>query len=318
MLAPALALTVALASQAPPAAPPPAPPAPPAAPAKEMKVPAKGTIVLGKQAPSSGKGPAFEISVGDCKVAKGAPKGTTPDCFVYVALKGGKGKEKLQWTAKPGAIFQQGEANFAIGDEADTALAVAWKPVTVAKGIEGIIVSLQSGGDRLKHRHEVFLNVKGRLNYALTASEPRGPLTWSNITPLDMDANGYPELLLMHAARPDEEEADRWQMDVYGWRADIQKMVKLPSWAPTIHAAVVGTYNNVTEAREAHAGKCLREFMVLDNKSLPLMADNTYSIVYPAATPVDADLALEAAKACDEDIVGAIKVLMRGMDVEEK
>lgn len=289
----------------------------PAAPAKELKTPAKGTLVLGKQAPASAKGPAFEISVGDCKVAKGAPKGTLADCSLYVSLKGGKGKEKLQWTSKAGSIFQQGENNFAIGDEADTALAIAWKPVTVAKGIDGVIVSLQSGGDRLKHRHDVFLNVKGRLNYALTASEPRGPLTWSNITPLDMDNNGFPELLLMHAARPDEEEADRWSLDVYGWRADIQKMVKLPSWAPTIHAAMVGSYNSVKEAREAHAGKCLREFMVLDNKSLPLLQENTYSIVYPAATAGDAELALEAAKACDEDIVGAVKVVMKGLDVED-
>jgi hypothetical protein len=310
MIAAALALALVVSAQA--------PASPPAAPAKEMKTPSKGALVLGKQMPASGKGQPFEISVGDCKVAKGAPKGTPPDCFLFVSLKGGKGKEKLQWTAKSGSIFQQGENNFAIGDEADTALAIAWKPVSVAKGIDGVIVSLQSGGDRLKHRHDVFLNVKGRLNYALTASEPRGPLTWSNITPLDMDNNGFPELLLMHAARPDEEEADRWNLDVYGWRADIQKMVKLPSWAPTIHGAVVGSYNNVKEAREEHAGKCLREFMVLDHKSLPLMQEGTYNIVYPAATPGDAELALEAAKACDEDIVGAVKVLMRGLDVEEK
>lgn len=315
MIAIALALVVAAQAPAPEAAPAPAP-AP--APAKEVKVPGKGTLVIGKQPSSTGKGPSFEISVGDCKVSKGAPKGTSADCFVYVSLKGGKGKEKLQWTAKPGAIFQQGERSVAIGDEADTALAVSWAPLSVAKGIDGVIVTLQSGGERVKHRHEVFLNVKGKLNYALTASEPRGPMTWSAITPLDMDGNGFPELMLMHAQRPDEEEADKWNLDVYGWRADIQKMVKLPSWTPTIHAAIVGSYNNVKEARENHANKCLREFMVLDNKSMPLLQDSTFAIVYPAATPADADLALEAATACDEDVAGAVKVLSRGMDVQEK
>lgn len=279
------------------------------------QVPKKGTMVIGKQPSSSGKGPSFELSVGDCAVAKGSPAGTTADCFVYVALKGGKGKEKLQWTAKPGAIFLQGERSVAIGDEADSALAVSWAPVSVAKGIDGVIVTLQSGGERVKHRHEVFLNVKGKLNYALTASEPRGPLTWSALTPLDLDGNGSNELLLMHAQRPDEEEADQWTLDVYGWRADIEKMVKMPSWTPTIHGALVGSYNNLKEAREDHASKCLRDFMVLDNKSMPLLADGTFALVYPAATAADAELAIATATACDEDITGTVKVLSRGMDV---
>lgn len=261
--------------------------------------------------------------MGDCKVAKGAPKGTPADCTLYVALKGKGKKEKLEWTAKPGAVYQQGERSVAIGDEADTAMAVSWRGVTVAKAdkgkpaIEGIIVSLQSGGERVKHRHDLFLVRNNKLDYALTASEPRGPMTWSNISSLDMDGNGGEELLLMHAQRPDEEEADRYNLDVYGWRADIAKVIKLPSWAPTIHAAVVGVFATVQEAREQQSSKCLREFMVLDNKSMPLLQDNNYAVAYPAATAGDAELALEAASACDDEIVGAVKILAKGMDVEE-
>lgn len=291
-------------------------PASPAAHAKEMKVPTKGTVVIGKQPTGGGKGPSLDISVGDCKAPKGAPKGTPKDCAIYVALKGKK--QKLEWTAKPGAIYQQGERSVAIGDEADTAVAVSWGPVTVAKGIDGVIVTLQSGADRVKHRHDVFLNVKGRLDYAFTASEPRGPMTWSSVTPLDMDGNGGQELLLMHAQRPDEEEPDRWQLEVYGWRADVGKIVKLPTWTPTIHAAMVGSFGSVQEARELQAEKCLREFIVVSSKSAPLLPEGVYAVVYPAATATDADLALEAAKACDESIVGAVKVISRGMDVAEE
>lgn len=294
----------------------PAAPAMPAAQAGAKKVPAKGTVVVGKQTTAGGKGPAFEIRVGDCKVAKGAPKGTPPDCAIYVSFKGKK--EKLQWTAAPGAIYQQGERSVAIGDEAETAMAVSWAPVTVAKGVDGVIVTLQSGGDRVKHRHDVFLNVGGRLNYAFTASEPRGPMTWSSVNTLDMDENGGEELLLMHAQRPDEEEPDVWQLEVYGWRADVKKIVKLPSWTPTIHAAMVGSFGSVTEARELQSEKCLREFIVVSAKSAPLLPEGIYAVVYPAATQADADLALEAAKACDEAIVGAVKIISRGMDVKEQ
>jgi hypothetical protein len=46
-----------------------------------------------------------------------------------------------------------------------------------------------------------------------------------------------------------------------------------------------------------------------------LLQDGTYAVVYAAATPADAERVLEAAKACDEDILGAVKVLSRGMDV---
>jgi hypothetical protein len=182
--------------------------------------------------------------------------------------------------------------------------------------VEGLIVSLQAGGQRVKHRHDLFLVLDGKLTYALTASEPRGPMTWSNITPLDMDGDGGSELLLMNAQRPDEEEADRYKLDVYGWRADIARVVKLPSWAPTIHAAVVGSFNNVKEARELQSSKCLREFIVLDHKSMPLLQESTFAVAYPAATLQDADLAMEAAKACDDDLVGAVKILAKGMDVE--
>jgi hypothetical protein len=292
-------------------------PAPAPSSKKEMHTPAKGTIVVGKQATNGGKGPSFEIAVGNCTVAKGAPKGTPPDCAVFVSL--GRGKpEKLQWTAKPGAIYQQDDHTVAIGDEADSALAISWAPVTIAKGIDGVIVTQQSGGDRVKHRHDVFLNLKGRLNYALTASEPRGPMTWSSITPLDLDNNGGQELLLMQASRPDEEDADRWQMEVYGWRADVAKIVKLPSWTPTIHAAMVGSFATVAEARELQGNKCLREFIVMSSKSAPLLQEGIFAVAYPAATPRDADLALEAAKACDDELVGAVKVVSRGMDVPQE
>jgi hypothetical protein len=42
-----------------------------------------------------------------------------------------------------------------------------------------------------------------------------------------------------------------------------------------------------------------------------------FAVAYPAPTARDADLALEAAKACDDGVVGAVKVVVRGMDIAE-
>ncbi|HEY4219905.1 MAG TPA: hypothetical protein VGO62_01155 [Myxococcota bacterium] len=283
----------------------------PAAPG--LHTPSKGSLTIAKVKTDGGKGPTFEISVGDCKVPKGQTAG---ECNVYVSLHGHR--EKLPWTSVTGSVFQQGDKSVAIGDEADTALAVSWSTVKIAKGINGVIVTEQSGGERVKHRHDVFLDVKNSMLYALSAGPARGENTWSNITTLDVDGNGTDELIMVHASRPDAEaEADQWDIGVYGWRADISKIVKLPSWSPTIHAAMVGSFNNVKDARELAANKCLREFIVVDSKSAPLLADNSFAVVYPAATQRDADLALEAAKACDDDLVGAVKIIARGMDVKE-
>ena len=305
------------AATAPAAAPTPTTPAKAAPVSKGPHTPKSGSMSLGKIQSGGKAGPTFEITLGDCKAPKGAPAGTAAECTVSVGMKGRK--EKLPWTSPTGSVFVQNDKSVAIGDEADTALAVSWSPLTIAKGVDGVIVTEQSGGDRIKHRHDVFLNVKGSLTYALSAGPQRGENTWSTVTTLDVDGNGTQEMILVHASRPDaDNEADTWDMSVWGWRADVAKVVKMPSWLPTIHAAMVGSFNNVKEARETANNKCLREFIVVDSKSAPLLPDNTFAVVYPAATNKDADLALEAAKACDDDIVGAVKIISRGMDVKEE
>jgi hypothetical protein len=290
-----------------------------AAPAKSaatMHTPSKGTTTIAHMS-SSKSGPTFDLSVGDCGSGGKAAKDQPAECSLYVSYHGRK--EKLPWTSGTGAVYVQNEKSVAVGDDADTALAISWTPVTIAKGISGVVVTEQSSGERVKHRHDLFLDVKGSLDYALSAGPQRGENTWSTVTTLDVDGNGSDEIILVHASRPDaDNEADQWDMSVWGWRADIAKVVKMPSWTPTIHAAMVGSFNNVKDARDHANNKCLREFIVVDSKSAPLLPDNTFAVVYPAATERDADLALEAAKACDDDIVGAVKVISKGLDVKEK
>jgi hypothetical protein len=222
------------------AAPPPAAP-----PAKELTTPKSGSLSIGS---AHVNGKVFDVSVGACARPKGAPADTPAECAITVtAKKGGSGKHKLEWSAKAGGVFQQSDHSVAIGDEADSAMAVTWWPVTVAKGIDGLIVS-QVSGDPRKHRHDVLLMVGGKLRQVFTARDGRGPVTWSSITAIDVDGNKFHELVLMNASRPDEEEADNWELSVWAWRPDAGKVVKMPSWSPTVHAATVGMYATVKEA----------------------------------------------------------------------
>ena len=305
-----LSLVVSSATPAAPAAPAAKPAAKAPAGPKELHTSVGGSVtVTTVKAP----GGTFAFSVSGCTKAKADAPG---ECAVNVALNGNT--QKLEWTAPTGAIVLQGDTGFVVGDDADTAQLVTFRVVTVGKGVSGIIVTQQQGAERVKRRHDVFLARGGRMDYAFTAREPRGDKTWSAVTPLDLDKDGGSELVLLQAATPDEEAADTWSVSVWGYRADIGKIVKMPSWRPTLHAALVGIYQTAAEAREQKkSSKCLREFVVVDEKSYTRLQPGQFALAFLGTTHGEADLALEAAKACDDSIVGSLQVASPGMNVDD-
>ncbi len=285
--------------------------------AMPTSVPKAGSALVASLPTSTAKNAArFDISIGACGKTKGAAAGA---CAVTVTLKGGgaKGARRMEWTAPTGSIVAQGEHGVAIGDDADTAMALSWRLVELKRGLHGVMVSQQTGSDRVKRRHEVIVNFKGKLLYTLEVTEPRGAATFSALTSVDMDNDGYGELVVIQSQAPDAEQADSWSVDVYAWRADQKRVVKVPSWRPTIQAGLVGMFNTLADAREFAANKCLHEFLVVDNKSATLLADGMFAVAYLAATVTDAELALEAVKACDESLVGAVKAVTPGLAVAQ-
>ena len=296
-----------------------APPAPP------KETPKKGQAVITEVvAGDPKKGAVFTISVGDCKRAKGVPAEIPAECGVVVGLKkGGSGKSRLEWTAKSGPITRPNDNRALIGDPADAEhqMTLRWSTVVVGNanqgsGINGLLITQETHGEKAKRRHDLFLARKGKLDHAFTAREGRGSKTWSAASAADIDHDGGSEIVLMLASTNDEELADTWEMQVYGWRADIAKIIARNDLRPAVKGAVIAMTRTVAEARTMAEDPCTRELLVLDSKAAELLSDGQFVLAYPAASKIDAELALEAVRACNPALSGAVKPLSNGVEVD--
>ena len=61
----------------------------------------------------------------------------------------------------------------------------------------------------------------------------------------------------------------------------------------------------------------MREFVVVDEKSYTRLQPGQFALAFLGTTHGEADLALEAAKACDDSIVGSLQVASPGMNVDD-
>ncbi|MDP2344906.1 MAG: hypothetical protein Q8O67_28430 [Deltaproteobacteria bacterium] len=296
-----------------------APPAPPTA------TPKTGQVVITEvTAGDPKKGAVFTISVGDCKKAKGLLPEDPAECGVVVALKrGGAGKSRLEWTAKSGPIARPNDNRALIGNPEDKEhqMTLRWSTVVVGNanqkaGINGLLITQETHGEKAKRRHDLFLARGGKMDHAFTAREGRGSKTWSEVSAADVDHDGGAEIVLMLASTNDEEVADTWEMQVYGWRADIAKIIARNDLHPAVKGAVIAMTRTVAEARKMAEDPCARELLVLDNKSADLLGDGQFVLAYPAPTKADAELALEAVRACNPALSGAVKPLANGVDVD--
>lgn len=287
------------------------------------ETPKSGSVVVGEAtAGDPKKGAVFEISIGDCKKTKGALAEDPPECGVVVTLKkGGAGKERLEWAAKGGALAHPNGNTVLVGTDPELQMRLRWSTVVVGNanqnaGINGLIITQETMGEKSKRRHDLFLARKGKLDHAFTAREGRGSKTWSALSSVDVDNDGGAEIVLMLASTNDEELADTWEMQVYGWRADISKIIARNDLRPAVKGAVVMMTKSIKDARTVGADPCARELLVLDNKSADLLGDGEFVLAYPAASRADAELALEAVAACNPNFTGTVKPLAGGVDVD--
>lgn len=290
--------------------------------APPTETPKKGSVVIADlTAGDAKKGAGFQVSVGDCVRTKGSSKEAPAECVVSVTLKkGGAGKARLEWRAKSGAIARLNDNHFLVGAGEDQ-MALRWSPVVVGNanqntGIAGLIVTQETLGEKPKRRHDLFLARGGKLDHAFTAREGRGSKTWSALTAVDIDHDGGSEVVLMLASTNDEEEADTWEMQVYGWRPDLKKIVARNDLRPAVKGAVVVMTKTLKDARTVAEDPCARELLVLDNKSADLLGDGMYVLAYPAASRFDAELVLEQVRACNPNLTGTVKPLAGGVDVD--
>lgn len=291
--------------------------------AAPTETPKKGRVVVAEvNAGDLKKGAVFSISIGDCAKPKGAAAEDPAECVVSVELKkGGAGKERLEWTAKSGPLAKKNDNHIVVGTDPELQMALRWSTVVVGNanqnaGIPGLIITQETLGEKSKRRHDLFLARGGRLDHAFTGREGRGSKTWSAMSAVDVDHDGGSEVVLMLASTNDEEVADTWEMQVFGWRADIKKIIARNDLRPMVKGAVVVMTKTLKDARAVSENPCAKELLVLDNKSADLLGDNMFVLAYPAASKADAELALEAVRACDPSLTGTVKNLAGGVDVD--
>ena len=269
-------------------------------------------------------GPRFTVAVGACSTPKGAEKGAVADCAVVVTLKrGGSGKQRLEWSAKAGVVVKDNANSFSVTPvDGDHHLTTRWEPVTVGNvnlkaGVDGLLVTQEEQrDDRVRRRYDVFLARKGKLVHAFTGQEGRGARTWSALEPVDIDHDGGNELVFISSTTPDEEKADRVEVQIYGWRADVGKLVARNDLQPALKGGVVGMFKTITAARIQQTDPCMTGFLVLDQSTADMLGDGQVVLAWPAVLKADAELALEIAKTCNPALAGAVKRITGGVDID--
>lgn len=288
-------------------------------------LPTAGLSVQADVAGDDKGAPVFSIAIGQCLKPKGTPKESPPECAVVVqGKKGVSGRHKLEWQVKSGRIEKPNANSVVIvaADDEEHRTTIRWGTVTVGNvnlksGVRGLrVMQEERRGDRVRRRYDVFLVRGGVLKHDFTAQEGRGGRTWSSLEAVDIDHDGGNELVFFTSTTPDEEQADRFETQIYAWRADVKKMVARNDLRPAVKGAVIGMFKTIAAARQMQERPCARSFLVLDQTSADKLGDGQIVLASPAVTKGDADLALESVKACDANLVGAVKVITGGVDID--
>jgi hypothetical protein len=288
-------------------------------------LPTAGLSVQAEVSDADKGAPVFSLAVGQCLKPKGTPKDAPPECAVVVqGKKGVSGRHKLEWQVRSGRIERPNANSFVVvaADDEEHRTTIRWAPVTVGNvnlksGVRGLrVMQEERRGDRIRRRYDVFLVRGGALKHDFTAQEGRGGRTWSTLEAVDIDHDGGNELVFFTSTTPDDAQADRFEMQIYAWRADVKKMVARNDLRPAVKGAVIGMFKTITAARQMQERPCARDFLVLDQTSADKLGDGQIVLASPAVTKSDAELALEAVKACDGNLVGAVKTITGGVDLD--
>jgi hypothetical protein len=288
-------------------------------------LPTAGLSVQAEVSADDKGAPVFAIAVGQCAKPKETPKEAPPQCAVVVqGKKGVSGMHKLEWQVTSGPIEKQNANSFTViaANDDEHRTTIRWAPITVGNvnlksGVRGLrVMQEERRGDRVRRRYDVFLVRGGALKHDFTAQEGRSGRTWSMLEAVDIDHDGGNELVFFTSTTPDEEQADRFEMQIYAWRADVRKMVARNDLRPAVKGGVIGMFKTIAAAREMQERPCARDFLVLDQTSADKLGDGQILLASPAVTKGDAELALESVKACDPNLVGAVKTITGGVDLD--
>jgi hypothetical protein len=251
-----------------------APPAA-AAPARADAARPAGKVVLSTTPVPGRAGRSFELSIGACQGAR---------CPVLISLLDAGNvldEEVLPWpSATREAAEQPAEAGWGARDPMDHATRVkAWvtgeeatflatmvRPLSLAPGTGGVLVSQIAGFEHLKRAHVVFVAVGQELVKAWAVQEGAG-WTFSAAAPIQLapERDGVVYFERFDHSLDSDTEPDTLTAEILGWDAMKRRLVPVPAQKGRLAAVVVGPFANVREAKQRRAQNrdCLAGLWIL-------------------------------------------------------
>jgi hypothetical protein len=234
-------------------------------------------------------------------------------CAFYLGP--GKGKKtRLEWDTEKGPVTMMENRGVRVR-AANAGMDVTTQTVRLDRGLSGVLVTQHQTGDRIKSRHELFV-VRGKaLKSVWQQQEARAGRTSSSVFVVDVNQDGKDEFVATFMDNPDEAIADTLTVTTYSWRKEVQRPVENAQLVPQVMAAILGYFKSVPEARDFANRPCLEEALILDDSGATLLDPGTVLVSFLALQKSEAELILEKAKACDNNLLGAIKPVRPGMEV---
>lgn len=287
--------------------------------AEEQPVNANRPTVLGRF-PNRDTGP-YELSVDPCKNDDGCP------ARISLLDAGQKPAQSIElpWGAYQGSVNEgvSGEIfhplngskvfSWTVGSAEERVIEIFASPVRLGD-LEALMVTEQGGFEHTHRAHALYAVVKGRLKQLWTADEGAGGPRASWVRVLDPSAKAaFIHFDIFYCAEC--EEPDRWSWATYRWNAAREQIELAPSspGVPTIHAAIIGSYKTLAEARQAELKldsekSCVRySFYALKSNGFHRLEPGWFILASFGERKQDVEAALAEAKACSPAIKGYVK-----------
>jgi len=262
-------------------------------------------IVLGSFPVSAAPHPAFELVVAECQADQ---------CPIEIRLQGRSEPApglRLDWSA-PSKTIEPGEQNvtgvgallspekirsWTIGGN-EKGIAVAAKPLLVAKKVPALLVTQTAGFEHVKRRHYLIVANAGRLQLAWRGVERQGPhfLGASVVN----GPNGAEVIVTDVFANPDTARPDTVNVRKLQWTKGAAREIRLRAPIP---ATVLGPFASAADARAARTGAtCLAGYLVLPAGRVG--QPRGFVLAAPASTAGAARQALKDVQSCAPSVQG--------------
>ena len=261
---------------------------------------------------------AFEVSLLRCR--------ETRNCPIVVSLLNGStviDSAELGWPsaaetmtkAEPDVLAGAGDSLFAAAEaqvfqSGENALyvTVAPRPVTLADGRSGVLVSERAGAEHSKRRHDLFVRDGSKLLKAWSAEEGSGE-TWSSTHVIPGNQGGPDRILYYTALRSGESSPDSLGVTLVHWDESAKTAKPATNvWPPDVSVVQLRTARSIQDARSARDTlvQCFETLWVLEASKYHLQDAAGFFLGGLTSNPGAAALVQDEAASCEPGLKPAV------------